>query len=131
MVKKTKAYKINYQEEIGLLTIKYTKHLNMNDIIDSMQEAKHNFPLAKDLKVISDFREVESKMKYIELPKLIKPTLEVIKSHDSILDAILVNKPHTTALSILFKKLIRKSNIDYEIFTSLEAAKEWLMISSD
>lgn len=124
---KEKAYTINYQEEIELLTIRYAKHLTIADIIASMREANQNFPLSKNLKVISDFRKVESKMKYIELPKLIKPTLEVIKNHASILDAILVNKPHTTALSVLFKKLIRQSNVEYEIFTSIEAAEEWLM----
>lgn len=122
----TKPYLITYNQEIGLLTIEYSEYLTVDDIIASMKEAKQDFPLSKNLKVISDFRNVKSDMKYVELPKLIRPTLEVIKSHDSILDAILVNKPYTTALSFLFKGLIKKSNVEYEIFTSIEAAEEWL-----
>ena len=127
----TKPYIIGFNQEIGLLTIKYFGNLTVDDIIASMIKANQDFPLPKDLKVISDFRDAESKLNYIELPKLIKPTLKVIKDHNSILNAIIADKPLTTALSFLFKGFIKKSNVDYEIFTSIEAAKDWLKISSD
>lgn len=69
----TKPYLITYNQEIGLLTIEYSEYLTVDDIIASMKEAKQDFPLSKNLKVISDFKNVKSDMKYVELPKLIRP----------------------------------------------------------
>ena len=122
----TKPFIIDFNPEIGLLTIKFTGDLTVEDIIDSILEANQNLPLAKDLKVISDFRDAESDMRFIELPKLIKPTLKVIKNYNSILNAIIADKPHATALSCLYIGLIKKSNIDYEILLLLKLQKNGL-----
>ncbi len=122
-----KPYIISFNEDIGLLHIRYIGNLTIEDIGTSFKEAKQNFPLPKDLLVISNFLEANTKIKYTELHKLIRPTLNVIRSHKSIFDAIITDKPKGMVFTTLFKEFIKKKNVHYKIFSTIEAAQEWLM----
>jgi len=122
-----KAYLINFSEDIDLLHIKYTGIITVDNIIASMKDAKQGFDLPENLLVISDFRKAETKLKFKELPKLVQPTLDVIRSHMSIYNALVVNNPYGTAMIMLFMGLIKKPNTEYKVFTTIEAAQKWLM----
>lgn len=126
---KQKPYIISFSEDIGLLHIRYVGILTIEDISASFKEAKRDFPLPKDLLVISNFLDAETNIRYTELHKLIRPTIDVIRSHKSIYDAIITDKPKGMAFSTLFKALIKKSNVNYKIFSTVEAAQEWIMSS--
>ena len=123
----TKPYIIKFSEEVGLLHIQYVGNLTADNIIASMKDAKQNYKLPGNLLVISDFRKAETKLKIKELPKLVKPTLEVIRNHKSVYNALIFDRPYGTALLILFMDLIKKSNTEYKVFTTIEAAQEWLL----
>ncbi len=126
-----KPYIIDFDAEVGLLSINYQGNLSIKDIIASFNEAKQNLPLPKDLLILSDFRGTETEVKYLELPKLIGPTLEAIKGHTSINNAIIADDPKTMAFSTLFRTLVKKSIINYKIFSTSEAAKRWLSNSKN
>lgn len=126
---KTKPYTISFTEDIGLLHIRYVGILSIEDISASFKEAKRDFPLPEDLLVISNFLDADTNIRYTELHKLIRPTIDVIRSHKSIYDAIITDDPKGMAFSTLFKALIKRSNVNYKIFSTVEAAQEWLMES--
>ena len=43
------------------------------------------------------------------------------------LDAIITDKPKGMVFTTLFKEFIKKKNVHYKIFSTIEAAQEWLM----
>ena len=126
---KQKPYTISFAEDIGLLHIRYLGDLAIDDISTSFKEAKQDYPLPDDLLVISNFLEAKTNIRYTELHKLIRPTLDVIRSHKSIYDAIITDDPKGMAFTTLFKSLIKKTNVNYKIFSTIEAAQKWLMSS--
>lgn len=119
-------YKFN--EKRGILETTFTGDVSINDITEYILILSRDNTLPKKLKIFSD----ASKGKFSrgvtpkDLSKLVDANKKSLIQRDFIYDAFVVSGTFEMALGILYKNLSKKKKYRFNIFSTTEAALNWL-----
>lgn len=109
-----------------ILEAKFEGHVNLEEILDYIISTKNNKDFPRDLKIITDASQASFNFSYNGLQSIVSENKKSLKQYSSITDAIIVTNPKTTALSILYQELEKTKKYKFNIFSTKEAAMDWL-----
>jgi len=112
-------------EDSGIFDVKFSGIISLNDVNKFLSDFDMINYLPQDIMLLYDLREANLNFNTRDIWSISEMTNKATSSYNSVRTAILVNKPNSTAYSILFAKesshkIIRK------VFSTVEAAIAWL-----
>jgi len=93
----------NFDPNIEILKVKFSGSIGLDDIKDYVNRIAELDNLSTNLNILNDMVDVH----------------QYVSVHE---------KPQSTAISTLIRERNRFRNMEYRVFSSSEAALEWLMI---
>lgn len=117
-----------YNNDEGIIYIERHGNIDIDDIVKYVVSLDNDFNKLNTLLVIDDIRNSTSIFKHNEYPTIIKEIETRIERYTKVKCAVIVEKPKETALSILYKMTSDSiAKYSYETFSTIEAAKRWLL----
>ena len=119
-------YKFNKEKDIIETLIKGdTSIKDLTEYILKLSEDEH---LPKKLKILSDARNgnFTSDTETDDLEKIVEANYRSLAVRDVIYDAFVLSSPVETAMGQLYKEFSKADNYFFNIFSTKEAAEEWL-----
>lgn len=117
-------YKFN--TESNILEANYIGEVTCDEVINYIQTTKNNHQLPRVLKIISDTRNGLFNFSISDLDTIVDANNQSLENYDTIIDAIIVDNPKNTVLTVLFKQLANTKKYKFEIFATRDAALNWL-----
>lgn len=115
-----------WDEELQVLRVITTGSVTKETISEYYQVIMDNDSLPRDLKILVNPSKGEYSGSIKEVPTLISSLKKAMKLFDSIQEAIVVTTPYNTVVATLFSRAIRIPNYSFKIFSTEEAAVDWL-----
>lgn len=115
-----------FNQEIGILESKFEGDLKIKDALDYIRSTKNNKTYPRDLKIITDTTQAHFKLSISDLNIIAVENEKAIEQYNSITEAIIVTNPNSTALSMFYKGLERTHKFKFNLFSTKEAALEWI-----
>jgi len=116
----------DFNHQTGILETKYMGNIYLQEVVDYIRATKENKDHPRDLKIISDASQAIFVFTINDLEVIINENNASLEKYDSIIDALIVEDPKSTALSILYQRLERNNKYKFNVFSTHEAAEEWL-----
>ena len=116
----------DFNNETGILDSKFEGDVTLKEIVDYIRATKENAIYPRLLKILTDSTRANMNFNHDDLEVIVNENLESIKRYEFIIDAIVLDSPKETALSILYQKISAASNYRFQVFSTREAAIEWL-----
>ena len=98
----------------------------VNDITDYINSTRLNTSLPRDLRILTDSRNSNMLIKPEEVQLIVEANNKSLEVYTYIIDAIILENPHDIAISYLFQELSKASNYFFKLFSTYDAAFEWL-----
>lgn len=117
-------YRFNLNNNI--LETDYVDKVTAHEVIDYIRATKNNEQLPRMLKIISDTRNGVFNFSITDLEKIVEENNQSLEKYEGIIDAIVVDNPKNTVLTVLYKKISKTKNYKFEIFATKKAALDWL-----
>ncbi|MCK5028928.1 MAG: hypothetical protein KAR57_04785 [Bacteroidales bacterium] len=119
-------YKFN--NTTGILETTFEGKITVVELIDYIESVRDDNTLPKKLKIFSDGSngKFATKVNPKELKQFLDINKVTLKQKDYIYDAYVVSGSVEMALGMLYKNLIRIKNYKFNIFSTKEAALDWL-----
>lgn len=108
------------------LEANYTGNVTANEIIDYISATKNNTQYPRSLKILSDTRNAKFDFTIEELDLIVAENYKSLENYNEIIDAIIVDDPKTTVLTVLYKQFFETNKYKFEIFATKHAALNWL-----
>ena len=116
--------KFNFQT--GILESKFNGEIYLNEITNYIIATKENNSYPRTLKIISDASNAHFNFQPKDIEVIIYENNRSLERYDYIIDAIIVESPRTTAITILYKELSKNRKYIFNVFSTKEAALEWI-----
>ena len=117
---------VNLNKETNHLEANYKDEVTATEIIEYIQATKVNKEYPRVLKIISDTRNSTFNLSIDELNSIVEENFKSLEKYTMIIDAIIVDDPKTTVLTMLYKQFSKTKKYKFEIFATKEAAINWL-----
>ena len=120
--------KYEFNKLTGIVETTFEEEVSIKDVIEYILSLREDKTLPKKLKIFTD----ASKGKFTEdvtpkdLEKLIEENAISLSQRDFIYDAFVVSSSFEMALSMLYQELIEIQNYKVGVFSTKEAALNWL-----
>jgi len=121
--------KIEFNAELDILEVSFKGDIRLNDMLEYGEMIKKNVTLPRNLKILTDATKANYQFSPTEIREMMKALKEQIKPYLSVKTAVIQNKPVETALSMLVDDTDRIIGYDHKVFSSREAALNWLLKS--
>jgi predicted oxidoreductase (fatty acid repression mutant protein) len=115
-----------FNNKTNILETNYLGEVSCDEVVDYIVATKLNSELPRTLKIISDTRKGVFNFSIEDLGKIVDANNQSLEHYDAIIDAIIVDNPKNTVLTVLFKQLATTKKYKFEIFASKSAAINWL-----
>jgi hypothetical protein len=117
---------INFNSDTNHLEADYNDEVTAKEVIDYITATKVNKKYPRVLKIISDTRNSSFNLSIEELNSIVEENFKSLENYSKIIDAIIVDDPKTTVLTMLYKQFSKNDKYKFEIFSTKEAALNWL-----
>ena len=115
-----------FNSKSNILETKYIDNVSCDEVVDYITATKLNKELPRTLKIISDTRDGVFNFSIEDLGKIVDANNQSLEHYTAIIDAIIVDNPKNTVLTVLFKQFSTTKNYKFEIFATKVAAINWL-----
>jgi hypothetical protein len=115
-----------FNHKTGILESKFIGEVYLKEIIDYIISTKENNSYPRILKIITDASNANFNFEIDDLGKIITENDKSLEKYNHIIDAIIVTDPKNTAISILYQKLEINDKYTFDIFSTKNAASNWL-----
>ena len=117
----------DFDHQKKILITRFEGDVELIEIIDYINATRDNKSYPRGLRILTDSRKSNMLITPDEIPAIVEANNRSLKNYTFIIDAIILENPHDTAMSYLFQELSKTRNYFFEIFASYEAANEWLL----
>lgn len=115
-----------FNSELGLLDSKFYGDVTKNEIVDYIDATRLNKSYPRKLKILTDSVNANMILANSDLEAIAQANLKSLEQYNYIIDAIVTANPKETAFSILYKELSATKKYKFQVFSTREAAIEWL-----
>lgn len=116
-----------YNQQTEILETEFTKDVALEEIVNYIISIKENKIYHRFLKIKINATNSNFNFSVNDLKTIVIENDNLLEKYDFISDAIIVDNPRTTAISMLFQKLAEKNDkFRFNIFSSDEGASAWL-----
>lgn len=117
----------NYNTELQLLEVSYSGSISMKDLVEFGNQIYGNKKLPRKLCILTDVSRAQYKISTAELSELMSHIEQHLLAFEYIKAAFVQSKPRETDYSMLLSSENTIQNYFRAIFSTREAALEWLM----
>lgn len=119
--------KVEFKAQEGYLHAIYDGDITKEDLINYIDATRLNKTYPRKLKILSDSTNANMLLSRSDLELVIEANYKSLEQYEYIYDAILTLNPKETAFSMWFKKMSATDKYKFEVFFTIEAAKDWLI----
>lgn len=118
--------KVEFKPVEGYLHAIYDGDITKNDLINYIDATRLNNEYPRKLKILTDSTNANMLLSKVDLESVIEANYKSLEQYEYIYDAIITANPKETAFSMWFKKMSATNKYKFEVFFTVEAAKNWL-----
>lgn len=115
-----------FNNSSNILETNYLGNVSCKEVVDYIDATKLNSEFPRTLKIISDTRDGLFDFSIEDLGKIVAANNQSLEHYNAIIDAIIVDDPKNTVLTVLFQQLANRKKYKFEIFATKAAAINWL-----
>lgn len=119
---------LNYDPKVEILKVKFTGSIGIEDIEDYVKRITSLDYLPNNLDILNDMTDVDRYVSVEEVNKVLRTIQPHLSKFTHIRVASVHEKPQSTAISTLIRERNKFENMEYRVYSSPQAAIEWLMI---
>lgn len=108
------------------LESKFEGNVILSEIINYIIATKENNSYPRKLKILTDSSEAIFNFAIEDLEIIVEENYKSLEKYDLIIDAIIIDDPKNTVLSMLYLELVKTNKYKFEIFATKSAAIDWL-----
>lgn len=118
----------DFDSNEGLLFVEFTGEITVEELTNYIISVRENTELPQRLKILSD----ASKGKFAkrigrkELLNFLEENRVTLSQKEAIYDAFVLSSTFEMALGMLYREFNKIENYKFNVFSTLEAAKDWL-----
>jgi hypothetical protein len=116
-----------FNTEKGILEVYYTGDIQFRDLIEFGNRIYTDTTLPRKLRMLTDVTHANYKIKINEFPGIIENLKMHLTAFEYIRAAFIQAKPKETAYSMLLTSQNPVKNYYHQVFSTREAALEWLI----
>lgn len=115
-----------FDQQSGLLRTTFSGVVTADEVVEYVIANNRNQSYPQNLKILSDATKAQFVFKAKELVRIKHEIFESVKVFDKVSDAFVTDKPHETALSLVYMELASAPGYHFMVFSTFEAALTWL-----
>ena len=115
-----------FNNETGFLDSRFEGTVTTKQIVDYIDATKENTTYPRVLKILTDATKADMVFYHEELSLIVEANFKSLEQYEYIIDAIVLSSPKETALSLLYQELSKTNKYKFQVFSTREAAIEWL-----
>ncbi len=118
----------NFNSELGIFELKYSGNVNLEDILEFIRKhLDNNALLPRKLKILTDARQIKFNFMPDDVSEIGREVKSLISQYTCIWDAFITDSPFETAMTLLYKNVMKGYNHKFKTFITKDAALEWLL----
>ena len=117
----------NFDHQKQILISRFENDINIEDITAYINATRLNKDYPRKLRILTDSSKSNMILSPEDLPKIVEANNNSLKEYTYIIDAIILENPHDTAISYLYKEISKNKNYFFKLFSTYEAANQWLI----
>ena len=118
--------KTTFNQQTNILESQFKGDVFLNEILDYIQATKENTTYPRKLKILTDAQHAAFKFNVNDLKSVVTENNKSLNNYQAIIDAIIIDSPETAALTVLYQELARNEKYHFNVFSTQEAAVNWL-----
>ena len=118
-----------FNHETGILDSNFMGEVTLKEIIDYIAATSENKSYPRKLKILTDATNSSMNFSAGDLLAIVNENNKSLENYQYIIDAIVIESPKETALSILYQEIAKNPKYKFRTFSTREAAYEWLIDS--
>lgn len=115
-----------FNHQAGILDSNFTEDVTLKEIVDYIDATKENKTYPRKLKILTDATNSIMEFTASDLCKIVAANNQSLEQYQYIIDAIVIESPKETALSMLYQEIAKNKKYKFQVFSTREAAIEWL-----
>jgi len=115
-----------FNDESGYLESNWTGAITLQEVVSYIRRVKENFNYPRKLKILTSAVEAQVALSIDDLTVISDENKESLKNYESVSDAFVVDQAIAAALTIMYQKVSAVRNYNFKVFSSKEAARNWL-----
>lgn len=117
---------VRFNAEEGHLDSRFHGRVTEEEIIDYINATRLNSSYPRYLKILTDGMEANMDFSPDALPRIVEANNRSLEVYDAIVDAIVLDAPKETALSIFYEELSKAPKYRFRVFSTRKATIAWL-----
>lgn len=110
----------------NILESKFEGNVTLAEVVNYIIATKENNSYPRKLKILTDSIDAVFNFSIDDLEIIVEENYKSLEKYDLIIDAIIIDDPKNTVLSMLYLELAKTNKYKFEIFATKSAAIDWL-----
>jgi hypothetical protein len=115
-----------FNPQTKILESKFEGNVTLAEVVNYIVATKENKTYPRKLKILTDSIGAIFDFSIKDLEIIVEENIKSLEKYDSIIDAIIIDDPKNTVLSMLYLELTKTNKYKFEIFATKSAALDWL-----
>lgn len=115
-----------FNSKTTILETVFNGDITLLEVVNYINRVKENRTYPRTLKIITDCSEGNFDFSIKDLNIIVEENFKSLKKYDCIIDAIIVDNPKNTVLTMLYAELVKSKKYIFKIFSTKKAALYWL-----
>ena len=117
---------VKFNPNTNILESKFEGNVTLAEIVNYIIATKENKAYPRKLKILTDSRKAIFNFTIEDLDVIVEENQKSLEKYELIIDAIIIDDPKKTVLSMLYLELAKTNKYKFEIFATKNAALNWL-----
>jgi hypothetical protein len=109
-----------------ILEAKFEGNVTLAEIVNYIKATKKNDTYPRKLKILTDSLDAIFNFAIEDLEIIMQENYKSLEKYELIIDAIIIDDPKNTVLSMLYLELVKTNKYKFKIFATKSAALDWL-----
>lgn len=115
-----------FNSKTVILETVFDGEITLLEVVNYIIRTKENKTYPRTLKIITDACQAMFNFSIEDLDIIMEENLKSLMNYHCIIDAIIVDNPQNTALTMLYAELTKTNKYKFKIFATKKAALYWL-----
>lgn len=115
-----------FNPQTKILESKFEGNVTLAEVVNYIIATKEHKTYPRKLKILTDSIDAVFNFSIEDLEIIVEENIKSLEKYDLIIDAIIIDDPKNTVLSMLYLELAKSNKYKFEIFATKSAAIDWL-----
>ena len=117
---------VEFNEASGILEAKFQDDVTLAEVIGYIDKTRRSKRYPRVLKILTDATRAKMNFSASDLTAIVEANYHSLLKYEFIIDAIVLDSPKETALSVLYQELAKTQKYRFKVCSTRKAALEWL-----